>query len=159
MDAATASASANESRPRRGRRRRGRHAQAGHEQSGGPSGDRSAPPWRREANSGPRLHAGGSPTRGGKGGHGGDRNEERGAGAIVTRRIASCRRGDELLETLAGFAAATRQANLKQKHVIARTLRLFPELFSVRTTVEGGAATVRVIDDAPRRRLRGRLGD
>ena len=60
---------------------------------------------------------------------------------------------------LAGFGAATREANMKQKHVIARALRLFPDLFSVRTSDEGGAATVRAVDNAPRRRLRGRLGE
>ena len=57
------------------------------------------------------------------------------------------------LNGLAGFKNAAREANIKQKHVIARTLRLFPELFVVRTSDEGGAATVRVIDNAPRRRL------
>ena len=57
------------------------------------------------------------------------------------------------LNSLAGFKNAAREANIKQKHVIARTLRLFPELFVVRTSDEGGAATVRVVDNAPRRRL------
>jgi len=63
------------------------------------------------------------------------------------------------LSGLAGFGAATREANIKQKHVIARTLRLFPDLFAVRTSDEGGAATVRALDNAPRRRIRGRLGE
>ena len=57
------------------------------------------------------------------------------------------------LHGLTGFKNAAREANIKQKHVIARTLRLFPELFVVRTSDEGGAATVRVVDNAPRRRL------
>jgi len=63
------------------------------------------------------------------------------------------------LSGLAGFGLATREANVKQKHVIARTLRLFPELFAVRTSDEGGAATVRAVEGAPRHRLRGRLGE
>jgi len=76
-----------------------------------------------------------------------------GRGGTTTLTNAS-----RVLGGLAGFAAATREANIKQKHVTARTLRLFPELFAVRTSDEGGAATVRVVDSAPRRRIRGRLG-
>ena len=77
-----------------------------------------------------------------------------GRGGTMTLKNAS-----KHLGALAGFAAATREANMKQKHLIARTLRLFPELFAVRTSIEGGAATVRVLEGAPRRGLRGRLGD
>ena len=76
-----------------------------------------------------------------------------GRGGTMTLTNAS-----RYLGTLAGFVAATREANMKQRHVIARTLRLFPELFTVRTSDEGGAATVRAVEGAPRRRLRGRLG-
>ena len=84
---------------------------------------------------------------------------ERLSAHIGRGRTMTLTNASRYLGALAGFAAATREANLKQKHVIARTLRLFPELFTVRTTDEGGAATVRVVDGAPRRRLRGRLGE
>ena len=71
-----------------------------------------------------------------------------GRGGVMTLNNVS-----RYLNGLAGFKNAAREANIKQKHVIARTLRLFPELFVVRTSDEGGAATVRVVDNAPRRRL------
>ena len=74
--------------------------------------------------------------------------QERGRGGTMTLNNVS-----RYLNSLAGFKNAAREANIKQKHVIARTLRLFPELFVVRTSDEGGAATVRVVDNAPRRRL------
>ena len=67
-----------------------------------------------------------------------------GRGRTVTLTNAS-----RYLGGLAGFAAATREANLNQKHVIARALRLFPDLFVVRTTDKRRAATVRAVDGAP----------
>ena len=77
----------------------------------------------------------------------------------IGRGTMTLTNASKFMGSLQGFGAATREANIKQKHVIARTLRLFPELFAVRTSDEGGAASVRALDNAPRRCIRGRLGE
>ena len=74
---------------------------------------------------------------------------EIGQGNTVTLAKAST-----FLRGLPNFVAKTREAELNQKSVIATTLRLFPEAFQVRTSKQGGAATLEIKRDAPRTRLR-----
>ena len=53
------------------------------------------------------------------------------------------------LRGLPNFIAKTREAGLSQKSVIATTLRLFPEIFTVKTSAKGGAATLETKARAP----------
>ena len=53
------------------------------------------------------------------------------------------------LRGLPNFIAKTREAGLSQKSGIATTLRLFPEIFTVKTSAKGGAATVETKARAP----------
>ena len=46
------------------------------------------------------------------------------------------------LRAIPNFEAKAREALINQKSLVANTLRLFPELFEVKTGAKGGAATV-----------------
>ena len=60
-------------------------------------------------------------------------------GSETTRSVTNA---GIFLRGLPDFIVKTREAGLSQKSVIATTLRLFPELFTVNTSAQGGVATL-----------------